>query len=112
MNDEAENMRFSVYKNEVGLPTWRILEARSDKLVAWAGETYPSLSKAQEAAERFKFAAAAAKYQVYRDAKGSWRWRAFFSSSIADSGEAFTERVEAEREASLVRSGARYAQGP
>lgn len=42
--------------------------------------------------------------QIYQDAAGEWRWRRLAENSeiIADSGEGYTRREDAERAASRV----------
>lgn len=75
--------------------------------VAWAGETFPSLSNAQRAASAFKVGAATATYTVYADAAGQWRWYATRSSDkVASSGEAFDSRSNAQRAADTVKLNA------
>lgn len=49
-------------------------------MVAWAGENFSSTYNASRAASAFKSGAATARYEVYEDNGGSWRWRAWRSS--------------------------------
>lgn len=82
-------MYFSVGNDQGGQPSWW-LYAANNKMVAWAGETFDSTSNAERAARSFKAGAATARYDVYKDAGGHWRWRAWRSSDkVASSGESF-----------------------
>lgn len=86
-------------------------EQRRD--VAWAGETFASTSNATRACVAFKHGASSARYEVYPDAGGSWRWRAWRSSDkVAASGESFASKANAERAAENVKWNAGGATGP
>lgn len=83
------------------------------EMVAWAGQTFPSQSHAKRAAESFKAGAATARYEVYLDEGGKYRWRAWRSSDkVAASGESFASKSNAQRAADNVRDNARHATGP
>ena len=83
------------------------------EMVAWAGETFPSHYNAKRAAESFKAGASAARFEVYLDNGGEYRWRASRSSDlVAASGESFDSRYNAERAAENVRINAGRATGP
>lgn len=104
-------MRFSVGTNSANEPSWWLYGANGEK-VAWAGETFASKSNAQRAAEAFKVGAASARYEVYKDAGGNWRWRAWRSSDkVASSGESFVSESNAQRAANNVRDNAGSAGG-
>lgn len=104
-------MRFSVNNNTAGNPTWW-LYGDNGQTVAWAGETFASLSNARRAALAFRDGAETASYDIYEDASGSWRWRAWRSSDkVASSGEAFAGEANAERGAQNVRDNAGTATG-
>lgn len=104
-------LRFSINYNQAGHATWW-LYAANNELVAWAGESFSSLSNAQRAATAFKAGARTARYDVYLDGGGAWRWRAWRSSDkVASSGEAFSSRYAAERAANHVRDNAGKAGG-
>lgn len=78
--------------------------------LAWAGETFPSLSNAQRAAAAFKAGASTATFDVYADTATQWRWHATRSSDkAASSGEAFDSRSNAQRAADNVKANARTA---
>jgi uncharacterized protein len=77
------------------------------------GRTFDSTSNATRAAQAFKAGAASARYEVYPDAGGNRRWRAWRSSDkVASSGESFYDQDNAERAAINVRDNAGSASGP
>lgn len=99
-------MRFSIENDAGGRPTWK-LYAANNKLVAWAGESFASTSNARRAASAFKVGAKTARYEVYLDDGGKYRWRAWRSSDkVASSGESFYSRSDAQRAAHNVRDNA------
>lgn len=105
-------MKFTVDRDRGGQPTWR-LSATNGEQVAWAGESFASVDNAKRAATAFKNGAAQARYEIYADAAGHWRWRAWRSSDkVASSGEAFDSRANAERAAENVKVNAGAAEGP
>src|SRR5690242_3457690 len=65
--------------NTAGQPSWW-LYAANNEMVAWAGETFASRHNAQRAAAAFKAGAKTARYDIYQDAGGAWRWRAWRGS--------------------------------
>lgn len=103
--------RFVVANNQAGNPTWW-LYAGNNEMVAWAGETFASTYNASRAASAFKVGARTARYDVYQDAGGSWRWRAWRSSDkVASSGESFSSQHAAKEAARRVRDNAGGAAG-
>lgn len=105
-------MQFEVLNDTAGKPWWR-LKSGNGKLVAWSGETFSSHAKAKEMAQAFKVGAKTARYDVYKDNGGNYRWRAWRSSDIvASSGESFDGEWEAKRAADNVRDNAGGATGP
>jgi len=105
-------MRFEVKSTQGGQPSWW-LYGGNNRMVAWAGETFASTSNAKRAAESFKAGASSARYEIYEDAGGSWRWRAWRSSDkVASSGESFADEHSARRAAENVRDNAGLAEGP
>ncbi|GGR13525.1 hypothetical protein GCM10010196_02570 [Agromyces mediolanus] len=89
------------------------LYAGNGEQVAWAGETFPSQHNAGRAAAAFKIGSATARYEVFADAAGEYRWRAWRGSEkVAASGEAFASKYNAERAAETVRLNAWAAEGP
>ncbi|XBB66332.1 DUF1508 domain-containing protein [Nocardioides sp. WV_118_6] len=102
-------MHFKVGTDRGGKPTWWLYAANGEQ-VAWAGESFASLPGAQRAAAAFKGGAASARYDIYRDAAGAWRWRAWRGSDkVAASGESFASEASAQRAAHNVRDNAGYA---
>ncbi len=97
---------FQVGNNKGGQPSWW-LYADNHKQVAWAGEAFASMSNAQRAAAAFKAGAKSARYEVYADNAGQYRWRAWRSSDkVAASGESFTSQYAAQEAANRVRDNA------
>lgn len=104
-------MRFSVGNNTSGQPSWWLYGGNGE-MVAWAGETFASTSNAQRAAAAFKAGALTARFEIYQDAGGACRWRAWRSSDkVAASGESFASKANAERAAENVRVNAGGATG-
>lgn len=104
-------MRFHVANDKGGQPSWW-LYANNNELVAWAGEAFASSYNAHRAANAFKAAAKVAHYEVYLDAAGRYRWRAWRSSDkVAASGQAFSSKWSAEVAANNVRDNAGNAIG-
>lgn len=104
-------MRFNVGKDTGGHDTWW-LYGGNNKLVAWAGESFSSASNAQRAANSFKTGAKTARYEIYLDGAGTYRWRAWRSSDkVASSGESFSSRTAAQIAADNVRDNAGGASG-
>lgn len=103
--------RFEVGNTQAGQPSWW-LYAGNNEMVAWAGETFASTYNAQRAASAFKVGAKTARYDIYQDSGGSWRWRAWRGSDkVAASGESFSSRHAAEQAAHTVRANAGTAGG-
>ena len=71
-------MHFHIGNNKAGNPSWW-LYAANNKQVAWAGESFTSMSNARRAAESFKAGAKTARYEIYADSGGHYRWRAWRS---------------------------------
>lgn len=104
--------RFSANYDSGGHATWW-LYASNGEMVAWAGQSFSTLYDAQRAARAFKAGAATARYDVYQDTGGHWRWRAWRSSDkVAASGESFYSKYDAERAAKNVQANAGGATGP
>src|SRR4051794_2685245 len=104
-------LRFVVSNDRSGRPSWW-LYAANNHLVAWAGEAFASTYNAQRAAAAFKTGAKTARYEVYLDAGGSYRWRAWRGSNkVAASGESFSSRGAAQGAADNVRDNAGSGSG-
>jgi uncharacterized protein len=103
--------RFEVGPDRGGNQTWW-LYAGNNKLVARAGESFASSYNAHRAAAAFKAGAKTARYEVYADFAGQYRWRAWRSSDkVAASGEAFSSRWGAQAAADNVRDNGGSASG-
>lgn len=99
-------MRFVVGGTQAGKASWWLYSG-NNKLVAWAGEEFDSNWNARRAAGAFKVGAYSALYDIYLDAAGEYRWRAWRSSDkVAASGEAFSSKSAAETAAENVRVNA------
>ncbi|WP_427869550.1 YegP family protein [Leucobacter luti] len=105
-------MRFLVENTAGGNPSWWLIASNGEK-VAYAGETFASMSNAKRAAAAFKAGAAEAKFEVYEDKGGKYRWRAFRGgNNVASSGEPFASKSNAQRAADNVQAKAGGAEGP
>lgn len=90
-------------------PSWWLYGERNE-VVAWAGDTFPSLRTAENAALSFRSDAARAKFELYQDRSRRWRWRAFLADTkIASSGEAYLSELSARRAANAVRDNVAHA---
>lgn len=104
-------LRFEIKPTQNAQWSWWLYGANNE-MVAWAGETFVSSTNAQRAATAFKTASITARYDVYPDTAGKWRWRAWRSSDkVAASGEAFASMINAQRSATNVRTNALVAIG-
>lgn len=103
--------RYEVGTDRGGNHSWW-LYAGNNQLVAWAGESFASSYSARRAVAAFKTGASTARYEVYADLGGKYRWRAWRSSDkVAASGEAFSSRLAAQAAADNVRLNAGGATG-
>lgn len=104
---------YRIANNQGGQPSWWLYSNVNHEMVAWAGESFASLYNAKRAAESFKAGAPTARYGIYADAAGKWRWRAWRSSDkVAASGESFSSKASAEAAAENVRRNAVGGQIP
>jgi uncharacterized protein YegP (UPF0339 family) len=105
-------VRFTIDTTNDGRSSWW-LYGDDNETVAWAGESFDTTSDAYRAAVAFKRSAAIARYDVYLDGTGTWRWRARQSvDTVAASGPSFPSYQAAERAATGVRENAGAAKGP
>lgn len=104
-------LRFEIKPTQNAQWSWWLYGANNE-MVAWAGETFVSSTNAQRAATAFKTGSVTARYDVYLDTAGKWRWRAWRSSDkVAASGEAFASVTNAQRAATNVQMNASVATG-
>jgi uncharacterized protein len=99
--------RFDVYGDASGKHRWRLF-ADDGHNVASSGQPFAGRSQALHSASAFRRDAASAIYEVYESAAHGWRWRAKATDgrTIANSGETFAGRQDAERASGNVRDNA------
>lgn len=96
-------MRFKTGEVIAEQPTWW-LYAADNTLVAWAGDTFSTHHQAERAAEDFRHQATRARFELFQDRQGRWRWRAVLrDDKIASSSEVFPSEIAARRAANAVR---------
>jgi uncharacterized protein len=101
--------KFSVGATKSGKYSWWLYGANGE-MTAWAGQEFTYESGARSAMISFKGAAAIARYEVYKDLGGAYRWRAWRSSDkVAASGESFASEYNAQRAADAVKANASSA---
>ncbi|MFB6303871.1 MAG: HVO_2922 family protein [Haloferacaceae archaeon] len=95
---------FEVYRDQAGEYRWRLVH-RNGNVLADGGEGYASRSNARRAVNRLRDDVDAYDFEVYEDAAGEYRWRLESPNGriVADSGEGYTERDEAEDAVERVR---------
>jgi uncharacterized protein YegP (UPF0339 family) len=99
-------MRLTVGTHYAGQTSWW-LHGENNRVVAWAGRTFDSVADAKQAANDFKRWAAAAEFDIYDGARGSWRWRVVRGKQIvAVSANGFTTKQNARRAAENVKTNA------
>lgn len=107
----GNHINFRVANDTAGKPSWWLYGSNGE-MVAWAGESFYDLAGAQRAARAFKAGALTARYEIWADTAGKYRWRAWRGSDkVAASGEAFASKYNAERAAENVRLNAGRATG-
>lgn len=115
VNEDQErggrSLSFSIMNTLAGRPAWW-LHAPGGYLVAWSGAPFVDDAAAREAAGVFQDRAHAARFEVYVDTGGKFRWRAWSRAvRVAESGEWFVSRSEAQRAADDVRQRTAGAEG-
>jgi uncharacterized protein len=104
-------MRLIVGTHYVGQPSWWLI-GLNNRVVAWAGRTFDSVTEARQAANCFAICSATADFEIYGEARGSWRWRAWHARQlVAVSANGFTTKQNARRAAESIRANARSAEG-
>jgi uncharacterized protein YegP (UPF0339 family) len=105
-------MRLIVGTHQAGHTTWW-LTGQNNRVVAWAGRTFESMTEAGKAADDFKMWSAATEFEIYDGARGSWRWRAWHAQQqVAVSANGFTTKQNARRAAENVGANASASRGP
>ena len=105
-------MKIEVY-GQAAKARWR-MKASNGQTVASSGEAFSSHGNAERAAKSFVKGAANAKFEVYADRGGKYRWRAKSSNgqTVASSGESFASKASAQRASKNVQAKAGHASGP
>jgi uncharacterized protein YegP (UPF0339 family) len=99
-------MRLTVGTHYAGQTTWWLI-GQNNRVVAWARRTFDSVTGAGKAADDFKMRSAAAEFEIYDGARGSWRWRAWHAQQrVAISANGFTTKQNARRAAENVGANA------
>jgi uncharacterized protein YegP (UPF0339 family) len=105
----ADYLRFDptgieIYRDQSAEWRWRLVH-RNGEILADSGEGYASRANAQRAVDRLRDTAPDANFEVFEDAAGEYRWRVRTRNGkiVADSGEGYTERNDAEEAVDRVR---------
>jgi hypothetical protein len=106
-------MKFVIGTNLACEPAWWLLDD-DNRVVAWAGRTYPSLAYADQAAHDFRVNADDPDYRVRRKRGGRWQWTAWRPEGVrvAVSGGWFISEASALSAARRVQQQACTAIGP
>ncbi|MCG1003070.1 MULTISPECIES: HVO_2922 family protein [Halobacterium] len=96
---------FEIYRDVAGEWRWRLVH-KNGNILADSGEGYSRRRDARRAVDRLQDRVADADFDVYEDADGDYRWRlrAENGNVVADSGEGYTRRGEAEDAVERVRN--------
>ncbi|MCD2199462.1 DUF1508 domain-containing protein [Halobacterium sp. KA-4] len=95
---------FEIYRDVAGEWRWRLVH-KNGNILADSGEGYSRRRDARRAVDRLQDRVADADFDVYEDDAGEYRWRlrAENGNIVADSGEGYTRRGEAEDAVERVR---------
>ena len=95
---------FEVYRDRASEWRWRLVH-RNGEIIADGGEGYTRRNDATRALERIRERAEDLEFEVYEDNAGEYRWRLLGGNDriLADSGEGYTEKREAEAAVERVR---------
>jgi len=106
-------MKFVIETNLASKAAWWLLDD-DERVVAWAGRTYGSLTHADEAAHDFRVNADDTDYKVHVKSGGQWRWTAWRSEGIrvAVSSDWYPDEDAARDAARRVQEQACTAIGP
>lgn len=106
------SLRFTSVPMQNGQFIWR-LHTSENELLARSGQGFETLVSAQRAAAAFKARCPRARFEVYVNAVGEWRWRVYRTRiAVARSGSAFATRADAEHAVEEVQVNAVSASGP
>lgn len=102
-------MKFKTGDVASGRPSWWLYDA-DNQVIAWAGDMFASLIEAQVAVDDFRFGASRARFELYLDRTGQWRWRALADGQkVASSTMTYPSEIAARRAANLVKTTAAHA---
>ena len=95
---------FEVYRDEAEQWRWRLVH-RNGEILADGGEGYSRRNDANRAVERVRERIDDLEFEVYEDNAGETRWRLLSDNGniLADSGEGYSSRDEAEDAVERVR---------
>lgn len=96
---------FEVYQDAAGEWRWRLVHKNGNTL-ADSGEGYTRRNDATRAVKRIQERVAELDFEVFEDNAGDYRWRLEASNGeiVADSGEGYSARSEAENAVERVRT--------
>ncbi|WP_135663210.1 DUF1508 domain-containing protein [Halorhabdus rudnickae] len=88
---------FEIYEDATGEYRWRLIH-RNGNILADGGQGYSRYNDASRAVDRIRENLADYEFEIYEDNAGEYRWRLLASNDriVADSGEGYTDRTEAE----------------
>jgi len=102
---EGGNAEFEVYEDNAGDYRWRLVHENGN-IIADSGQGYATKSGAEDAVQRVRdyvpeayvLDIGTAAFEIYEDEGGEWRWRLRHRNGniMADSGEGYSERNNAE----------------
>ncbi len=95
---------FEIYRDVAGEWRWRLVHENGN-ILADSGEGYSRRRDARRAVDRVQDRAGDAEFDIYEDSAGEYRWRltAENGNVVADGGEGYTRRDEAENAVERVR---------
>ncbi|MFC7141852.1 HVO_2922 family protein [Halosimplex aquaticum] len=95
---------FEVYQDEADEWRWRLVH-RNGNVLADGGEGYTRRNDANRAVDRIRENVDDLEFEVYDDSRGETRWRLHGANGqiVADSGEGYSSRDEAEEAVDRVR---------
>ncbi|WEL18025.1 DUF1508 family protein [Halorhabdus sp. SVX81] len=88
---------FEIYEDNAGQYRWRLVH-RNGNILADGGQGYSRYHDARRAVDRIRDDLDSYEFEIYEDNAGEYRWRLTASNDqiVADSGEGYTDRDEAE----------------
>lgn len=88
---------FEIYEDAAGEYRWRLVH-RNGNILADGGQGYSRYHDARRAVDRVQENLEDYEFEIYEDAAGEFRWRLTVSNDriVADSGEGYNDRDEAE----------------